>query len=63
MTPEDYAKKPHVMVWTDEAKKQQTIRFFHREGAHRACRIHNNIGDTTAMYVFDPKGERFPRDD
>lgn len=49
------------MVWTDLAGKQDTIRFYHEAGAHRACRIHNNIGDTLARYEFDPEGERFPR--
>ena len=57
-----YAKKPHVMVWTDLAGKEQVIRFYHEEGAHRSCRIHNNLGETQARYEFDPEGERFPRD-
>ena len=54
-----YAKKPHVMVYG----KEQTLRFYHEEGARRSCRIHNNLGKTEARYEFDPEGERFPRDD
>lgn len=65
MTPEDYAKKPHVMAWTDLAGKQDSIRFYHEEGARRSCRIHNHVCEPKAWaeYFFDPDGERFPRDD
>ena len=58
-----YERKPHVMVWTDLAGVQQDIRFFHKEGAKRSCRIHNHVAErgTMARYEFDPKGERFPR--
>ena len=60
-----YAKRPHVMVWEDSAGRQQNIRFYHEAGAKRSCRIHNHNAElgTLARYMFDPEGERFPRDD
>ena len=58
-----YAKRPHVMVWTDLDGKERVFRFYHKEGAKVSCRIHNNLGETEARYEFDSEGERFPRDD
>ncbi len=59
-----YRARPWVMWWV--AGTQQEIRFAHEEMARKASRIHNMHDEsgsgTYSQVVYDPEGERFPRD-
>ena len=60
-----YQRRPWVLWWVDVASVQQDIRFAYEEGARKTSRIHNNsaMPITYSEVVFDPEGERFPRND
>ncbi len=62
-----YQRRPWVMWWVDLGSKQQDIRFAHEEAARKSSRMHNMNDEsgngTWAQVVFDPHGERFPRND
>ena len=60
-----YQRRPWVMWWVDLGSKQQDIRFAHEEAARKSSRMHNmnDESSTWAQVVFDPEGERFPRND